>query len=227
MSTIYNLFSIGYRCNTDNFLKQMNLRQYSSPFSYVVIDIKTALFFINNKFQNFIKKEDLAPGKNTFTFNKKPWICNHIHKHSIITGDRVDILDMDTVCIWNHHDLHDTQTINSIHRRVTHLLECLDKSPNETLLFYIEKAHKYGEKDCYFDIGILDDYTCNFLILIPLLNFNKDPHLFYDNTKIRIIYFNSNSSGWGDDVEYNKETWSKLEILIKTLYTFDIKYRGD
>jgi hypothetical protein len=225
---INNIFAIGFRCNTDEFLTQyLKIRKYSSPFSYMVIDIKTALNFIDNKFENYTNKDFITNGKNTYKFNKRNWSCNNIHKYSIITNDHVDILDMDKVCIWNHHNLYDENTINSINRRSLHLLDCLSKKPDTTLLFYIEKIQKYGEKDCYFDKNILDKYNCNFLILIPLLNFNSDPFIFYDNSKIRIIYFNSNLESWGTNIDSHIEEWNKLRILINKLYNFNIENRND
>jgi hypothetical protein len=210
---INNIFSIGFRCNADDFLNLfLKIRKYSSPFSYMVIDIKTALNFIQNNFENY-------------TFNKQNWSCNNIHKYSIITNDYVDILDMDKVCIWNHHNLYDENIINSFNRRSLHLLECLSMKPNTLLLFYIEKIQKYGEKDCYFDKNILKKYNCNFLILIPLLNFNSEPFLFYDDTKVRIIYFNSNLEKFSTDINCHVKEWNKLNILINKLYKFNIENR--
>jgi hypothetical protein len=226
---INNIFAIGFRCNTDEFLiTYLKIRKYSSPFSHMVIDIKTALAFIDNKFENYTNKDFIEPGKNTYKFNKHNWRCNNIHKHSIITNDYVDILDMDTVCIWNHHDLYDQNVINSINRRSLHLLDCLSKKSETTLLFYIEKIQKYeGNCTCYFDKSILDKYNCNFLILIPLLDFNSDPFIFYDNSQIRIIYFNSNLEIWATDTNCHVEEWNKLQILINKLYNFDIENRND
>ena len=230
MSNINNIFAIGFRCNTDDFLsKFLKIRRYSSPFSYMVIDIKTALNFIDNNFLNYTNKDFILFGKNTYKFNKSIWYCNiYIHKYSIITNDYVDILDMDKVCIWNHHNLYDENIINSLNRRSLHLLECLNKKPDTTLLFYIEKIQKYEETGCcYFDKNILDKYNCKFLILIPLLNFNSDPILFYDDSRIRIIYFNSNLEGWATDITSHREEWNKLQILINKLYNFNIENRND
>lgn len=79
---INNIFAIGFRCNTDEFLdKFLKIRRYSSPFSYMVIDIKTALSFIDNNFENYINKDFIEPGKNTYKFNKRNWCCNNIHKY--------------------------------------------------------------------------------------------------------------------------------------------------
>jgi hypothetical protein len=134
---------------------------------------------------------------------------------------------MDKICIWNHHNLYDENTVNSINRRSLHLLECLREKSDTTLLFYIEKIQKYEDKDCYFDKNILDNFNCNFLILIPLLNFNKDPFLFYDDSRIRIIYFSSNLELWATEITSHIEEWNKLQILINKLYTFNIENRND
>lgn len=226
---ISNIFAIGFRCNTDRFIdKFLKIRRYSSPFSYMVIDIKTALNFIDNNFLNYTNKDFILPGKNTFKFNKRNWSCKNIHRYSILTNDYVDILDMDKCCIWNHHNLYDKNTIDSLNRRSLHLLNCLNKKSDTTLLFYIEKIQKYeGETSCYFDKNILDNYNCKFLILIPLLNFNKDPILFYDDTRIRIIYFNSNLEFYATEITSHIQEWNKLKILINKLYNFNIENRDD
>ena len=225
---INNIFAIGFRCNTDEFLRDfLKIRTYSSPFSFMVIDIKTSLDFINHNFLNYTNKNYILPGKNTYKFNKHDWTCCNIHKVSIIKNDYVDILDMDKVCIWNHHNLYDEDIINSFNTRSTHLMKCLNKKPDTTLLFYIEKIQKYDGENCYFDKNILDKYECNFLILIPLLNFNSDPLLFFDNSQIRIIYFNSNLESWATDINHHVEEWNKLRILINKLYNFYIEYRND
>ena len=134
---------------------------------------------------------------------------------------------MDKVCIWNHHNLYDKNIINSLNRRSLHLLECLNKKSDTTLLFYIEKIQKYEKNRLLFDKSILDNYSCKFLILIPLLNFNSDPILFYDDSRIRIIYFKSNLESWATDIKCHIEEWNKLQILINKLYNFNIENRND
>lgn len=106
-------------------------------------------------------------------------------------------------------------------------MECLNKKSDTTLLFYIEKIQKYEENRLLFDKSILDKYNCKFLILIPLLNFNSDPILFYDDSRIRIIYFNSNLESWATDTSCHIEEWNKLQILINKLYNFNIENRND
>ena len=223
---IQNIFSIGFRCNTDQFLNTyLNIRKYSSPFSYMVIDIQTALHFIKNDFNTFTDMNFILPGKTSYKFNKHKWICNNIHKISNITNDYVDILDTNNICIWNHHNLSDENTLNSINRRAEHLLYCINKNPEETLLFYIEKIQKYGEKEDYFDKSVLDEVNCKFLILIPILNFNSDPRIHYSDKNVKIIYFNSNIELWATDINSHIEEWDKLKSIINKLYDFDITNR--
>ena len=105
---IHNIFSIGFRCNADQFMTDyLNIRKYSSPFSYMIIDIKTAFEFIDNNFLNYTNKECLLPGKNTLTLNKHEWSCNHIHECSIIPRNNMEVLELEKACIWNHHNLDD------------------------------------------------------------------------------------------------------------------------
>lgn len=230
---IKNIFAIGWRCNTDEFLKDfLKERHYSSPFSYMVIDIKTALNFIDTKFLNYTNTNFIKPGNRTFKFNKANWKCKSIHKCSIIQDDYVDIHDVDKVCIWNHHHLSTNcekrirlKTIYSFRRRSNHLLKCLDEEPESTLLFYIEKIQTYEENKIFFDKSILDNYQCKFLILVPLLNFNEEPFLFYDDAKIKIIYFKSNLEGCATDIHYHEDQWKKLTTLIKEIYDFIVESR--
>jgi len=226
---IYNIFSIGYRCNTDEFLDgYLAIRKYSSPFSYMVIDVKSALHFIDTEFEHYTDKEYLLPGNNTNKFNNRAWKCNSIHKISQITSPHADILKMERACIWNHHNLHDPSFINSIHHRSQHLLTCMNTAPDDTLLMYIEKIQKYeGDTICYFDKDILNKYRCHFLILIPLYGLNADPYMFYEDHHTKIIYFNSNYNVWATNIDEHKHEWVKVKQLLLTLYDFQIQDREE
>jgi hypothetical protein len=191
----------------------------------MVIDINTALDFIKNGFENYTNNDYIKPGSYNYKFNNRSWGCSHIHNCSVLTNEYVDILDMDKVCLWNHHDLYDKNVVGALNKRADHLLHCINNKSDTTLLFYIEKIQEYGMKDNYFDKSILDGYNCNFLILIPLLNFNRDPVLFFDNSQIRIIYFNSNIEGWSTDTDRDIEEWDKLAMFVNTLYNFNIENR--
>jgi hypothetical protein len=219
---IHNVFGLGYRCYTDRFLdKFLNIRKYSSPFSYMVIDLELALKFIDEDFKNYTNKEFIINGNNTFKFNKKKWTCNYIHKYSIIKSNFIDILDTKTVCIWNHHNLNDINTINSLNRRANHLIKCIKTEPKKTLLIHITKLQKSNN----FDYSILKKYRYNFLIIIPILGFNSEPVLHYDSSNIKIIHFNANNYGYSADIDKNEKDYNKLKLLIEKIYKFNIKDR--
>jgi hypothetical protein len=72
-TTIYHAFSIGYRCNSSNFLNKHGHRIMSSPFDYMYIDIESALKCIQDEFANYTKDIVLfsRPKKLTVLFNEK------------------------------------------------------------------------------------------------------------------------------------------------------------
>ena len=235
---INNIFSIGYRCNTDIFIdKYLKIRKYSSPFSYMVIDLDTSLFFIDNNFNNFITIDYLMSGgttmkegKNLFTFNKIPWRCIHIHKKSNISlydinNKCLEILKIDRICAWNHHELWDNNTRNSIKRRINHFLNVKNET---TLLLYIAKIQKYNKDTFYFNTNIFDKYNYKFLLLIPLLDLNSEPIIYCNTEKVTIILFKSNLDGWSVSAEGydNQSDWENLTKIINTLYDFKIKNRN-
>lgn len=223
---ITNIFSLGYRCNTDAFTdKFLNIRKYSSPFSYMVIDIVTALNFIDSNFKEYTEKNMLIPSKPPYKFNRKLWNCQFIHKKSDMPNNSTDILDMKHVCIWNHHNLNDPKIIDSLQRRAKHLLKCIREKPVTTLLFYIEKMQEYHGDQMYFDTSVLRKYKCKFLILVPLLNFKSEAQIYYSDEQINVIYFNSNRELWGTDINSHPEQWANLSKIINNLYNFQIEDR--
>lgn len=220
---ITNVFSIGYRCNTDDFLKIMDIRKCSSPFSYMVIDVRTALNFIDDEFKNFLNDDQINHCNSTFLYNRQPW--NHylyIHNVTRVPHPHPDIIhDMDTVCIWNHHNLQDDEIIKKIHRRAMHLIHCLHNESKQTLLFYIEKLQRYtDEKDVYFDTSIFEKYSCKFLVLVPLIDFySNTPVIQYHDNKAYVIYFKSNNVANIDD---HKDQWVMLHRILESIYEFKI-----
>jgi hypothetical protein len=53
MDLIHSVFAIGSYCDADFLLADMYIRGYSSPFSWMFIDLKTALEFIQTGFEGF------------------------------------------------------------------------------------------------------------------------------------------------------------------------------
>jgi len=53
MDLIHSVFAIGSYCDADFLLADMYIRGYSSPFSWMFIDLETALQFIQTAFKGF------------------------------------------------------------------------------------------------------------------------------------------------------------------------------
>jgi len=82
--SIANSFSIGYRCNTDDFMKGLNIRKYSSPFSYMVCDLETSIHFIMNNFKDFLNVTSKNKNKHKFKWNGKLWNHNFFFRPVLI-----------------------------------------------------------------------------------------------------------------------------------------------
>ena len=135
------IFSVGYRCNSVDFLKRYNLRQYSGPFDYLFIDLETSFQIINNKFDNFLndiivfhknqKKLELVYNKNTSECENKFYelIKNDIgymaHNYNnnllFINQNYIEknklshnLYDWNRECIFLHHNLLDTNIYNKL-----------------------------------------------------------------------------------------------------------------
>tara|TARA_Y100000817_G_scaffold109861_1_gene85931 strand:+ start:985 stop:1692 length:708 start_codon:yes stop_codon:yes gene_type:complete len=225
---IKNIFSIGYRCNVDDMLNDMGLRKQSSPFSYMVIDCKTALNFIKNKFEDYVDNF-LYVDNNRFHFK---W-CENIwgahlffNKKNLKEVKNIQINEWDSVCVHNHHDLRNPQIKLSIKNRCNRLLYILNKKPDTLLLFCIDKI-AVNYEDTLQRIDLIDrftnEYLCNFLFLIPILNYSEKPKLVKYSDRINIIYFKSFNEGNGTAYSDKRIKWDLIKNYINNLYKFELE----
>jgi FkbM family methyltransferase len=224
---IQNCFNIGYRCTTDNFMIRLNIRKYSSPFSYMVCDLQTSLQFIQNDFEDFLNI--VSKQYHNFRWNNKPWNHHLFFNHKFIPyKDNININTLKRICVWNHHDLNNITIINSIKRRCLRLLNA-DKLSN-ILYIYIDNIQTYETDNWenYFPKEIVLNFIQNktnryILLLLPLLNFNNNPVLYKINTYLNVIFYESNIDGNTNDSDNPKIKWNLLHDLVLQNYTFDIK----
>ena len=90
------LFSIGFRCNSVNALKNHGLRKCSGPFDYMYIDLESCFEFISKKFEDFLDPEHIilinkkksqimyntSVDENIISFIKQPLITYMAHDYS-------------------------------------------------------------------------------------------------------------------------------------------------
>lgn len=222
---INNVFSIGYRCITDDFLVKINIRKYSSPFSYMVIDYKTVFNFIYTNFNKFLDAKYIQ-NNNKFYWCENIWGKNLFFHTSLLPDYSKSIIlsDWDSVCIWNHHNLFTEGT--TIMKRAARFKKILNNKPETMLLLCIDKIKEYEDGKIFYDYDFLNEfinkYNCHLLFLVPLHNYNKEPELIVNSNNIKIIYFDSyyefNGSGMGD----TRIKWDKVEKMILDLYNFNI-----
>lgn len=230
MSILINhCFSIGYRCNTDDFMKSIGIRKYSSPFSYMVCDLKTSLDFIESKFKDFTNVIVKKNNNHNYLWNGRYWGHDLFFNVKFIpNNDYMSINTMQRVCCWNHHNLEDEMVINTINRRCDRLLNALNSNGN-TLLIYIENLQIYNDENwlSYLKIDILLKFlknkpNCYMLILIPLLNYDKDNILLKINNFINVIFHKSNANVNGNDFGDNTIPWASIQQFTLENYTFNI-----
>jgi len=215
MTYIKDIFSIGYSCENDYFLKDINMRQYSSPFSYMIIDIETAIHFINTEFKGYL--DVITPSRiPPYKLDEKILTTNFFMNKAFI-DDKTIIEDWDRVCLWIHHDINSPDIVAALNRRSKHLMTTIREHPESTLFTYLDKPRDYLEHYKYFNLDLLreftDKYKCQLLILIPFNNMFMKPYIAINTERVKVIYF-------------MKYVFGPINTLIHTFYEINIDEGG-
>jgi len=175
MINIDFIFSIGYRCNSSDFLKKYQLRSMSGPFDYMFIDIETAFDIIYDDFKNFLTNI-VVVNKNNKTkelyYNAKS-IDQRIHtildknirymRHDynntnlIINQNYIDkthsnIYEWNRICIFHHHDIRGKITYDTIQKRVNRFKDIYENKIYQKCLFYITRIVDTNHMESYKNI---------------------------------------------------------------------------
>ena len=218
--------SIGIRCFTEIFLKQLNLKKFSSPFDGM---FNSSINSIINILKNKIKEQDLIYSENIK--NKE---LDILHKkygfrtfHKNINYFENDLIKSYHFAFLPHHNLNNKETkkhfdrcferINKIKLHGIKTLFCLFIHPN------------YGDyKDISFDdIDILkkylvENYHCDLLVC----RFEKKDGCNYKwNTIINkenliYIHINNNSHLYSANEVVLKDIFSSLGVNEENLLTY-------
>ena len=233
---ITDIYSIGYRCNTDDLMKKLNIRHYSSPFSYMVIDYKSVFKYINNNFENFFdiiylnnkeKNNEIYELSNQEFYNynwyNTFWYNDlYINKSCLINKHIQNVPDWNNVCIWNHHNINNIEVKNTINKRIERLYNSLNNKSNTTLLIYINKIEKNINYDKNELLDFIKNKKCNLLFIQPLYYYNKEIENIYTDNNLNIIHMNSYYECNGTGLDDTRIAWKKLEELIYKIYEFKI-----
>jgi hypothetical protein len=157
-------FSIGYRCNSVQFLRRYNMSKFSGPFDWMYIDVDSSIQNIKNEFELYLndivllnKSESLLnliyPSKLSYIdldilnfFNQDPIYMKHNYNNQLLPINQNftkvnsnDIYNWSKICIFLHHQLDNESELDKIKKRILVFKEINSKFYEDTLLFYISK----------------------------------------------------------------------------------------
>jgi hypothetical protein len=118
----------------------MKIRKYSSPFSYMVIDLDSVFYFINNNFTDYLTKYTYIKIINIIgvkIYGDKIYIFIIYFYH-----DYIYLNEWNRICVWNHHNI-DVEK-KSIRKRCERFIHILNNKHDSLLLVSIYKIKNYN-----------------------------------------------------------------------------------
>lgn len=167
---VLKYISLGHRCHIASILKLNKMRNESLPFDNIIYSFEGVIDCFENDFTNFfpkeIKCEYIFVGKNNPEANAD--------------GNRK--LFRGKYGCFTHHDLENSEIIDTFKRRIKRLVKYLSET-NDEIIF----CRTVMDDD---EIYLLEIFIKNILKLYPNLNFKI--FLIYDNKNIpdTILYYN-------------------------------------
>lgn len=133
------IFSIGYRCNSVQFVRKYNMSKFSGPFDWMYIDLDSSLINIRDKFSDYLidvnieidgslKYMDQDYSKTRLPINKK---------FTERMGN--DLYDWEKICIFLHHDTEKPEEVEKIKLRADRFNSLIESDPEKIMLVYISK----------------------------------------------------------------------------------------
>lgn len=211
MNCIKYVFTIGFNCNAGRFVQDHGLRQMSSPFDWMLIDLESSLKIINNNFVDYLhdmihfkqdtsilevvrnKNHSEVPQnikdiyKTKATYMSFSWYDHNIfmNKNYIPTGDlSSNFYDWHHQCTFIHHDLLNDHYVNTLQNRVNRFKHIYETDASSVLLVYTTKIETIINKDDYIQ-RLLDLIKINnikaFVTVICYTDNLDDTHTFIDN----------------------------------------------
>lgn len=164
MKEIKYSFSIGYRCNSVQFLRKYEMSKFSGPFDWMYIDIESAVENIADSFREYLtdivvikKDEDILELVNPKKYDsvrddvkifsaETPVYMKQGYGGQLLPINQNysnpksnDIYRWDRVCVFLHHDFRKDGEIEKIRTRISRFDEVIEKSPEDALLLYVSK----------------------------------------------------------------------------------------
>lgn len=184
---------------TDALLKRMGVRTCSSPLSYCLCDLETAVHLVNSNFEGFLN------GIESFKNYKGQYLpfwrfdkVIHVN-HSFTDKDfkSKNIYDCKRFLIWNHHNLEDPKMLETLRRRQLRLSTSLDNPTLGVNLLYMSEQMNTAHLTEYCGwVGSLDiSGFCGpknrLVILVPCEDLERPINLYKSTDNFDVWLFKS------------------------------------
>jgi hypothetical protein len=248
---IYYIFSIGHRCNSTQVLKKHKLRNISSPFDYLFIDIESSFQIINNNFKvflndivlfnkdsnqlniyyttnNIVNELDNLKSYGNITYMAHNYNKNNLFiNQNFIQNISANLYNWNRICIFIHHNLLNNSVYNTLIHRCNIFKNIYKIHPNKLCLFYITKIIEFNDiteyKQYIYNLTIKYNITCYIIIIICSDKLNNS---FSFENKILYIIKNVSNYNYQYNTEYgtdNNLNYKKEFDIIYKLFDFKLK----
>jgi len=238
------IFSIGHRCTPVYNIKDYNLRKFSGPFDYVIVDLKSAMKIINNNFEDYLNDivifcegthNRLILGKNTTDVKEKFSNLTKIRlndddrqKHVLFfnqnyVDDNIDsnVYNWKTICLFYHHSMAaDCNDLSTLKRRCERFQQVNQKYNNTMALFHIS-----GKFNCDNEVDYMNEITIfkkinniNCILIIICCVTNIENKTYYNDVDKCLFIFKH----LGVDEDELKLTYKNEIDIIKSYFDFNI-----
>lgn len=158
------IFTLGRRCNSTQFLNHYNMRRYSSPFDWLIVDFETSIVNIKTKFKIFLndlliynktgpkdllnsdsgvidplfkKLDELDVRYMTLNWNEAGSCFNQNFLPTNLTGN---VYEWDRVCLFRHLTMKThVDLLDKLRSRIDKFNSIFEGNHDKVLLFYISE----------------------------------------------------------------------------------------
>ena len=223
------VLSVGMRCHTEIFLKQMGLKKFSGPFDAMYFSNITHIIYL---LENKIKQEDLIHteliNNDEIQLLNKVYGLRTIHR-KINTYDTNNMSLTYHLASFAHHNLNDVNVQHHFDRCFARL----DKIKQDKIrtLFCIF-THPNGNQDKMLSMNdististyLYNNFNCHVLVVVFLYNSNSK----FDNWKVHsendcftFIVVNNGSTDYNVQKKNLNEIFSHMNVKEDLLFTYN------
>ena len=222
------VISVGIRCHTEIFLKQLGYKKFSGPFDGLYLSsVDDAIYLINNH----INYDDLIYTQDDIQFDEyhKQWDFRTIHTkltNTIINKEK-NTHNLFHHCTFPHHNLKKIE-VQSHFNRCFDRIDIIENKKIKTLFcLFMHPAHDGYVNVSLEDINRLSDFlnkkfNCHLLAIYFKQVKNNNRYFLIENTNKHTI-FGINENIWNYEPVKSelKQIFKLINIEIKNLLTYD------